>query len=87
VANGVEAVKAEIMRAFNPPKIDEGSDDLHTVLRFSAEGHDFTVTVKWEFDEDYPNTRFRIDLKRLGPILRASKTSKAIVGETGVSPV
>jgi hypothetical protein len=87
MAKGVDAVKTEIERDFRPQKIDvhDGSS-LGTVLKFSAEGRDFSVDVEWEFDEDYPNTQVRVDLKRLGPVLRASKTGKARVSRIGVIP-
>ncbi len=88
MSKAVEAVKEEIMREFKPQKIDEtqDADDIQiTVLSFSAEGRDFSVKIQWQFAQDYPETRYRVDLKRLGTILRAK--GRAAVTGTGVVPL
>lgn len=88
MGRGVDAVKDEIVREFQPTTIDEGHDIIdpeETLLRFSAEGRDFDVSVLMEFDQGYPNLQGRVDLNQLGPILRASETGRAVVRKTGIS--
>ncbi len=87
MATGAEVVKQTIAREFGPVKIDErrNFDTKGTVLDFTAEGRTFTVEVSSEFDADYASGQVKVDLGRIGSVLRSSKDGKAVVMRSGVA--
>jgi hypothetical protein len=87
MAEGIEGVRSAIVRDFGPIEITEGHDfnTKDAVLSFTSEGRSFAVEVTNEYDNDYASGQIRVDLRRLGVILRASKDGKAIVMRSGVS--
>lgn len=77
MSKGVDAVKAAIIDDFNPPTIHgEPFETDDTVLTFEAEGRSFSVTVSWQFDQDYPDVRYRFDPKRLCRTLRVKGSAR-----------
>ena len=87
MAVGVNVVKQAITRDFGPVEINNGHNfnTKGTVLSFTSGGRAFAVEVSHEYDTDYASGQVRVDLKRLGAILRASKDGKATVMRSGIS--
>lgn len=87
MAEGANAVKAALAREFGAINVDEGYDvnTREVLLDFSADGRDFRVRVSSEYDKDYASGQLRVDLRRLGTLLRASKDGRARVMRTGIS--
>jgi hypothetical protein len=87
MGQGVDAVRNEIAGQFDlSSDINEryDVDSMSTALSFKAEDRLFVVFISTEFDEDYPSGLLT-DLAQLGDILRASKTGRATVRNSGIS--
>lgn len=87
MAEGVNAVKAALIRDFGTIKIDEGFDSerQEVILRFREDGGlDYRVRVSKEFDEDYASGRSRIDLHGIGAVLRSSHGGRLLITNKAV---
>jgi hypothetical protein len=85
MAQGVEAVKAALERDFGQMDFSECRDDTRDIsLDFQSESRLLTVRVTHQYDVDYPKTLVRVDLKRLGRLLRTSRSGRAVVSNTGI---
>jgi hypothetical protein len=87
MGQGIDAVKDAIASEFDfSSGINEryDVDSMSTALSFKAEDRIFVVSVSMEFDEDDPP--LPVDPAKLGQILRASKSGKATVRRSGISP-
>jgi hypothetical protein len=87
MAEGVSVVKAAIVREFGAVSIREGHDSNtdSILLAFRADGRDFRVRVSREYDDDFASGQVKVDLKRLGATLRASKDGVASVTRAGIT--
>ena len=83
---GVDAVKAEIARAFGSVPLVEYHDPhtLSTVLGFASEQRNLLVRVSIEFDQDFESGQLAVDLSQLAPTLLSSKSGKALVRTDGI---
>jgi hypothetical protein len=88
MAEGLEAAKGAIMKAFAVDYLVEGYDPdaLCSVIQFNAEGRHFAVRVSQEFDDDYASGHFAVNLSKLGEVLRSSKDGTAVVRRDGILP-
>jgi hypothetical protein len=86
MAEGVDAVKAQLIKDFGAIQIVEGHDpDTQDILlSFEFEGLDYRVRVTHEFDDDYASGQLRLDLSVLSGMLRASNTGWVRVMRTGI---
>jgi hypothetical protein len=86
LANGLSAVKAELVKEFRVSEFAESPDiDIGTTnLRFDAEGRHFTVKVSDNFNDDYASGQIRIRLKDLASFLRESSTGRAFITSKGI---
>jgi hypothetical protein len=87
MAAGAEVVREAIVHDFGPVEIEEDHDfdTKDTFFSFTSEGRAFAVEVTREYDADYASGQIRVDLRRLGAVLRASKDGEAIVMSSGIS--
>ena len=87
MADGVEAVKAQLAREFGLTEISEGYDvtTRESIFDFHCEGRDFTVRVSREYDEDCASGQVHVDLRQLGSFLHASKDGRVRVMRSGIS--
>ena len=86
MAGGIDAVKQKLAPTFGSVKITEqaGLGTEPTKLYFSADGRHFTVSVCWQFDQDYASGQLKVDLDQLGDFLRTSKNGNVIVTSKGI---
>jgi hypothetical protein len=87
MAEGIDAVKAALVRDFGAIKIDERYDSStqEVLLDFRADKElDFRVRVSREYDEDYASGQVKVDLRRLGEILRASHSGRVQITRVGI---
>ena len=88
MAEGVSAVKQAIVRDFGRIEVTERHDfnTKDTILDFTSENRPFAVEVTREFDDDYATSKVKVDLRKLGAILRGSANGKVIVMRSGIRP-
>lgn len=86
MAEGVNAVKAQLVREFGAISIGEGYDasTQEALLDFVSDGLDYKVRVSREYDDDYASGQLRVELGTLGTILRGSSSGRARVIRTGI---
>lgn len=89
MASVTDAVKKAIAREFGSVQVDERHDfnTKDTILDFTSEGRLFKVEVTHEYDADYASGQVKLDLKKLGMLLRSSKSEedKAVVMTSGIT--
>ena len=85
MAQGVEAVKAALIRDFGPLIIDEGFDSntRDILLSFEFDCLPYKVRVSEEYDSDYPG-QLGVDLSKLGSSLKASDSGIVHLMTTGM---
>jgi hypothetical protein len=79
MADGVNAVKAALVRDFGAVTINEGFDvtTKEIILDFTADaGLDYRVRVSREFDDDYASGQIGISLEGIGDALRSSHNGR-----------
>ena len=88
MGQGIDAVRTELESDFDITDLLQRFDvDREvTAISFKSEGRLFVASVSKEFDDDYPSGIRPADLSRLGQVLRASKTGRAVVKNSGILP-
>jgi hypothetical protein len=86
IANGLSVVKAQLAGEFRITDFhdDRNMDVETTILRFDADGKQYTVEVTDNFRDDYASCQIKIDLRRLVPGLRASVDRRVFVTSKGI---
>jgi hypothetical protein len=86
MAQGVDAVKAALVRDFGPIEINEGFDSSSrdTLFSFEFDCLPYKVRVSEEYDTGYASGRSGVDLSTLGSSLKASSSGIAHVMRTGI---
>jgi hypothetical protein len=87
MAEGANAVKAEVMREFGAIQIEEGFDvnTQEVLLDFEADkGLTYRVRVSREYDDDYASGQIKLDIRGLGATLRSSTSGRARVTRSGI---
>jgi len=86
MAQGLDAVKAALIRDFGKIEIqqDHDIDTQDSILNFEVDLLPYQVRVTHEYDNEYASGQLNVDLSQLGSILRASNSGKVRVFRGGI---
>jgi hypothetical protein len=86
MAQGLDAVRAALIRDFGEIEIHENYDvdTGDSILSFEVDSLPYQVRVTHEYDNDYASGQLNVDLSQLVYAVRASKSGKVKVFRGGV---